>query len=571
MVDVAFAPAFNDILDDHAAITGWESVRNYADERLRNPDKVSAELMDDSMKRGLAVTFERYVAAQRKAVAFKAHVDSLFDKVDVLLCPSAPGEAPEGLGVHRRPALQLDLDAGRHALRHPAGRHGRQGLPLGVQLVGLRHDDDQLLSTRRLGRGASRLRLTIMPKINGERLLADLRRIADFGRYETGVHRPHLSPQDVESRHWLAGRMKEAGLEPVIDGIGTVIGRSPKTGPRLLIGSHSDTQPRGGWLDGVMGVIYGLEVARALAEDPETAHLAVDVASWADEEGHWGQMTGSRSFIGMLSEADIDKARHRDEGTPMRDALKAAGLDKTPREHLEEGRYRGYLEAHIEQGGLLEASDKRIGIVTAIVGIYVYRLTFSGIQNHAGTTPMPIRKDAGVAMMRLYNEVMDTFPTLSGPRSVWTVGKMSVEPGAPAIIPGKAEMILQFRDADTAVLDALRGGADWRSSPAANAKGPCTVECVNLSTHHADGDGRPLPRRDRGGGGHRMRPDKHVRMPSGAGHDAQILGLKLPAAMMFVPSIGGISHHFTENTEDADIVLGCQVFADATAKILKGN
>ena len=128
-----------------------------------------------------------------------------------------------------------------------------------------------------------------MPRINGERLLADLRRIADFGRYQTGVHRPHLSPQDVESRHWLAGRMKEAGLEPVIDGVGNVIGRSPKSGPRLLMGSHTDTQPRGGWLDGVMGVIYGLEVARALAEDPDTAHLAVDVASWADEEGHWGQ------------------------------------------------------------------------------------------------------------------------------------------------------------------------------------------------------------------------------------------------------------------------------------------
>ena len=145
-----------------------------------------------------------------------------------------------------------------------------------------------------------------MPKINGERLLADLRRIAEFGRYQTGVHRPHLSPQDVESRHWLAGRMKEAGLEPVIDGIGTVLGKSPKPGPRVLIGSHSDTQPRGGWLDGVMGVVYGLEVARAMAEDPETAHLAVDVASWADEEGHWGQMDGSRSFVGMLSEDDID-------------------------------------------------------------------------------------------------------------------------------------------------------------------------------------------------------------------------------------------------------------------------
>lgn len=409
-----------------------------------------------------------------------------------------------------------------------------------------------------------------MPKINGDRLLGDLRRIADFGRYETGVHRPHLSPQDVESRHWLMGRMKEAGLEPVIDGVGTVIGKSPKTGPRILIGSHSDTQPRGGWLDGVMGVIYGLEVARALAEDPETAHLAVDVASWADEEGHWGQMTGSRSYVGMLSEADIDKAYFRDDPSrTMRAALKDAGLENAPREHLEEGRYRGYLEAHIEQGGLLEASDRRIGIVTAIVGIYAYRLTFSGIQNHAGTTPMPIRKDAGVAMMRLYNEVMEKFPTISGPRSVWTVGKMFVEPGAPAIIPGKAEMILQFRDADKAILDGFEA-ALLEIVAASNAKGPCKVECVNLSkTMPTVMDDRFLDSIEEAAATHA--PDKHMRMPSGAGHDAQILGLKLPAAMMFVPSIGGISHHFTENTDDADIVLGCQVFADATAKILKGN
>jgi beta-ureidopropionase / N-carbamoyl-L-amino-acid hydrolase len=409
-----------------------------------------------------------------------------------------------------------------------------------------------------------------MPKINGERLLADLRRIADFGRYETGVHRPHLSPQDVESRHWLAGRMKEAGLEPVIDGIGTVLGKSPKTGPRILIGSHSDTQPRGGWLDGVMGVIYGLEVARALAEDPETAHLAVDVASWADEEGHWGQMTGSRSFVGMFGDADIDRAHFRDDpGKTLRGALKDAGLEGKPREHLEEGRYRGYLEAHIEQGGVLEQTERRIGIVTAIVGIYAYRLTFSGIQNHAGTTPMPIRKDAGAAMMRLYNEVMETFPTLAGPRSVWTVGKLSVEPGAPAIIPGKAEMILQFRDSDKAVLDRFEK-ALLEIVAAHDSRGPCKVACVNLSrTMPTVMDDRFLDAIEEAAAAHA--PDKHMRMPSGAGHDAQILGLKLPAAMMFVPSIGGISHHFTENTADADIVLGCQVFADATARILKGN
>ena len=408
-----------------------------------------------------------------------------------------------------------------------------------------------------------------MPKINSQRLLGDLHRIADFGRYETGVHRPHMSPQDIESRHWLMDRMREAGLEPVMDGVGTVIGRSRQTGPRILIGSHTDTQPRGGWLDGVMGVIYGLEVARALAEDPATAHLAVDVASWADEEGHWGQMTGSRSFTGLLTEADIDASRHRDDGTPFREALKKAGLENVAREHCEDGHYRGYLEAHIEQGGLLEASAKRIGIVTAIVGIMQFRITFSGIQNHAGTTPMPIRRDAGVAMVRLATAIHDTFPSLVAERSVWTIGKMTVEPGAPAIIPGKAEMILQFRDVDMKVLERLEAAAA-RLVAEANAKGPCKVEMVNLSrTQPAPMDERFQDAIEEAAGTHAA--GLHMRMPSGAGHDAQLLARRMPSAMLFVPSIGGISHHFTENTDEADIALGCQVFADAAAKILQSN
>src|SRR5258707_15733122 len=304
--------------------------------------------------------------------------------------------------------------------------------------------------------------------------------------------------------------MKEAGLEPGIGGVGNVIGRSPKSGPRLLMGSHTDTQPRGGWLDGVMGVIYGLEVARALAEDPDTAHLAVDVASWADEEGHWGGMIGSKSFIGRITDADIDAARHRDDGSKMRDALKAAGLENAPRVELEDGRYRCYLEAHIEQGGVLEATGKRIGVVTAIVGIYQYRLVFSGIQNHAGTTPMPIRKDAGVAMMRLYNEVMDKFPALAGPRSVWTVGKMSIEPGAPAIIPGKAEMILQFRDADVAILKKFET-ALLEIVDAHNRRGPCQVECANLSrTMPTVMDDRFLDAIEEAAATHAA--DKHMRM-----------------------------------------------------------
>ncbi len=146
IVDVAFAPAYADILDDHGAISGWESARNYADERLRNPDKVSAELMS-GLKRGLGVSLERYVAAQRKSTAFKAHVDSLFDKVDALLCPSAPGEAPEGVEYTGDPRFNsIWTLAGTPCVTLPAGT-GTKGLPLGIQLAGLRHEDDRLLST----------------------------------------------------------------------------------------------------------------------------------------------------------------------------------------------------------------------------------------------------------------------------------------------------------------------------------------------------------------------------------------------------------------------------------------
>jgi amidase len=146
VIDVAFDAPFADIIDDHAAITGFESVRNYADERLRNPDKVSDELMNGPMKRGLAVSFDRYVAAQRKAMAFKAHVDSLFDKVDLLLTPSAPGEAPQGIAFTGDPVFNsIWTLAGTPCVTLPAGT-GPRGLPLGVQLVGLRHADDRLLS-----------------------------------------------------------------------------------------------------------------------------------------------------------------------------------------------------------------------------------------------------------------------------------------------------------------------------------------------------------------------------------------------------------------------------------------
>ena len=394
--------------------------------------------------------------------------------------------------------------------------------------------------------------------IDGGRLLADLYKLRGFGTYKTGMHRPTYTKVDMESRHWIAEQMRAAGLEAEIDGIGNVYGRSPGDGPRVLLGSHSETQPHAGWLDGALGVMYGLEVARAVGR-------GVDVVSWADEEGHYAAFPGSRSYIGQFSDADIDAARNRYDGTPMREALQAAGLAGLARRQFEPGRYRCYIEAHIEQGDDLEARALKIGVVTSIVAIWQYRISFTGAQNHAGTTRMAIRRDAGLAAAKLAVAIDELFPKICAERSVWTVGRIALDPGAPSIIPGGAEMLFQFRDVDMAVLERMEGELK-RLVAEANA-GPCEVVLHTM--------GRAIPKlmdpdlqAALARSATRHAPNLWQSMPSGAGHDAQYLAQVMPSAMLFVPSIGGISHHWSENTDDADIVLGCQVLASAVADIL---
>ncbi len=406
-----------------------------------------------------------------------------------------------------------------------------------------------------------------MPEIDPARLIGDLRRLAEFGRHGTGVHRLSLSKEDVASRHWLRDRMAEAGLEATIDGVGNVIGRSRAKGPVLLMGSHTDTQPRGGWLDGAMGVIYGLEVARAFAADPACAGLGIDVASWIDEEGHFPiGFLGSRAFVGELTEKDFPRAKSRD-GVPLLDALRDAGLAGKPVIRQEPGRYRGYLEAHVEQGGTLERERQRIGVVTAIVGIRGGVAVFKGEQNHAGTTPMPLRKDAAVALFEFATKLGRAFKDTAGPHTVWTFGRVVLEPGSPSVIPGHTELTLQFRDPDTPRLDAMTARLDALIAET-NKTGPCTVEMTQpRRTEPAPMDGRFQDLIEQVA--EKRAPGLVRRFHSAAGHDAMVLARHMPSAMLFVPSIGGISHDIAEDTAENDLVLGCQVAADAAAAILR--
>jgi N-carbamoyl-L-amino-acid hydrolase len=394
--------------------------------------------------------------------------------------------------------------------------------------------------------------------IDAAAFLADLDALRRIGTHETGVHRPTYSADDMRARHWLCERLQAVGHRAEIDGIGNVFGWHPGGGPKILVGSHIESQNYAGWLDGALGVVAGLALARA--------GLAVDVAAWADEEGHYLGFPGSRSFIGALDDAEIDAAVGRYNGKPLRAALAEAGLAGRPRITHQPGRHRAFLEMHIEQGGTLDRAGEQIGVVTGIVAIWQYRLVFTGQQNHAGTTTMAERRDAGAATVRLLSAIEREYPKVCGPRSVWTAGRITLQPGAASIIPGRAEVLFQHRDVEMAVLERMQATLE-RLVAEENARGPCGVE-LHIVTRATPALCDPALMDHLAAAAEQVAPGRWRRMPSGAGHDAQYLARVMPSAMLFVPSINGISHHWSEDTARADLVAGCEVLARAAVAAL---
>jgi N-carbamoyl-L-amino-acid hydrolase len=405
-----------------------------------------------------------------------------------------------------------------------------------------------------------------MPRIDPDRLLSDLRALRAIGAQGPGVVRPAFSAADMEARRWLRDRYADAGLDATIDGVGNVFGRSRCPGRALLIGSHSDTQPTGGWLDGALGVIYGLEVVRALAADAATQALPVDAVSFQDEEARFVGCLGSRSLTGALTKA-MESGATDAHGTALADALRDAGLAGVPRLRLEPDRYAGFLEPHIEQGPHLEDAGLRVGVVTGIVGLRGIRLVFRGQQNHAGTTMMSRRRDAATALYDLAHRINQEFPAVAGERSVWTMGRVRIEPNATSIVPGYAELDLQFRDPEDGPLDAFESVVA-RLVDEFNARGGVTVEAIRARAPIRPSTMDERLRAHLEAAAERHAPGRWQRMPSGAFHDAGIVSECVPAAMLFIPSLGGISHDFAEDSREEDIVLGCQVAADAAAAIV---
>jgi N-carbamoyl-L-amino-acid hydrolase len=402
-----------------------------------------------------------------------------------------------------------------------------------------------------------------MLAVNEDRLLVDLRAMAEFGKVGSGVNRPAFSDADLAARHWLKAQMQSAGLDAVIDGIGNVYGRSPDAAESILIGSHSDSVPNGGWLDGSLGVIFGLEIARA--RGTAAGGVGIDVISFADEEGTWLPCLGSRIFCGEIGESALSDVKAKN-GERLFDCLTQTGLRSRPLLRLDPRRHRAYLEVHIEQGPRLVSENIDVGAVTGIVGLRRHVVSFKGRADHAGTTPMSMRRDAAYAMFEFTTTLADAFRATGGQDSVWNFGIVAVRPGAANVVPSEADLTVEFRDSDAGVIGRMQT-AFQQTVAAADGRFKVSVTSVqNAQLQPTAMDPELIATLAEAAA---QTGASYMRMPSGAAHDAMILASRIPAAMMFVPSIDGRSHDVSENTSEEDIRRGLRIFTGGVAKTLE--
>ncbi|NKX45246.1 hydantoinase/carbamoylase family amidase [Roseicyclus persicicus] len=401
--------------------------------------------------------------------------------------------------------------------------------------------------------------MTNLP-VDPARFLADLHALRRIGgdTATKGVRRRAFTEADLAARDWLAARMAEAGLTPHLDPVGNLFGLAE--GRSLLLGSHSDTQPEGGWLDGALGVIAALEVARAVRE---AGGPPVSVVSFQDEEGRFGALTGSSVWSGKLS-LEVADTLVASDGTGF--AAVRAAISGRAGGFVDPSRFSGFLEMHIEQGPVLDEAGEAVGVVTGIVGLRQLQVTVEGQQNHAGTTPMAMRRDAFTAAARVAVGLPERLAGIVTPQSVWTIGQIRLHPGASSVVPGRAEFSLQWRDIDAGRLDRMEAAITALLADVAAETG-CTIRAERLRHDLA-----PMPM-DAGvqaalsAAAEAVAPGRWRAMPSGALHDASNLAALMPVGMLFVPSIGGISHDFAEDTGEDDLVTGLRVLAEAVARM----
>jgi N-carbamoyl-L-amino-acid hydrolase len=402
-------------------------------------------------------------------------------------------------------------------------------------------------------------------RVNGKRLEQRIEELARFGLTpEGGVDRVAFSSEELEARAYLKNAFEEAGLAVSIDAAGNLIGRKEgrdNSLPPILFGSHIDTVPHGGKYDGALGVLAALECAQVLTENKVRTRFPLEVIVFTDEEGG---LVGSRALSGDLTPEALTVVSH--SGKTIREGIQYIGGDP---ERLAEvarpsGGVRAYLEIHVEQGGTLETQKIDIGIVQGIVGINWWEVTITGAANHAGTTPMDMRQDALITASHLILAVNEVVKREPG-RQVGTVGRIRAEPGAPNVIPGKVVLSLELRDLSAEKIQDLFRMIE--------AEGKKIEEKTGTRISYSAVDAMAEPALTDPGIQDLLEEAAEqlglssLRMPSGAGHDAQEVARIAPIGMIFVPSVGGISHSPREFTRSQDMENGANVLLHTILKI----
>jgi N-carbamoyl-L-amino-acid hydrolase len=395
-------------------------------------------------------------------------------------------------------------------------------------------------------------------RIDLSRLRGDIEALAAIGRDPAGgISRPAWSPAHEDARAWLLGRLQDAGLSARVDAAGNVVGGFGAGTPVVMTGSHIDTVPRGGPLDGALGVLAGLECLRTVKAAGVGLSRPLEVAAFSDEEGRFYGFFGSRAMTGTLDPALA--ARLSDPtGLPLREAMRRAGFDleRAPEAHRDASAIGAYVELHIEQGPWLESEDLPIGVVEGIVGIRRFRLTFVGQPDHAGTTPMDRRRDAFLTAAEYATKSRALVVQDGAGRAVTTIGVVDVRPGVPNIVPERAALLQELRDPDPAVLDRLATRTLQAARRVARARG-LVLEVEHLLRAEPVRMSPRIQEEIEGAARELGLPTR--RMPSGAGHDAQILAGVTDAGMLFVPSQGGRSHRPDEWTDWPALERGANV------------
>ena len=401
-------------------------------------------------------------------------------------------------------------------------------------------------------------------RVTGERLMSHIAALSEFGRNpQGGVSRVAYSDADKQGREYVLGLMRGAKLDVSIDAAGNLIGRragSVSGLAPLLMGSHIDSVPEGGNYDGVVGSMGAIEVAQTLSDNKVTTRHPLEVVIFQNEEGG---LIGSRAMDGELAEQELDLVSR--SGKTIRDGIKFIGGDpsKLAGVRRKKGAIAAYLELHIEQGGTLDTERINIGVVEGIVGINWWDVTIEGFANHAGTTAMNNRQDALLAAAKFIEAVNRIVTSVPG-RQVGTVGRINALPGAPNVIPGKVVLSLELRDLEAAKINMLYEKIRVEAQQiAAASRTRFEFKEINVNIP------APTDARIRGliSEAAKELGLSTKLMPSGAGHDAQDMARLGPVGMIFVPSVGGISHSPREFSNPGDIAHGANVLLHTLLKL----